>query len=368
MSIAELDENLRQFYAEARNKEGENYSRATLMSLRNGIERFLNTPPNNLGISLTNNPQFVLSNKMLDAKIKQLKKDGLQNTTHKPAIELEDLEKLKNGDIFSLTQPLSLLRNVWFHISLFWCRRGFEGQRSLKKSSFAFGEDAKGDHFVTMSHDEMTKNHPGGVSDVESYEKNARMYKTNSPSDGYSALEIFLSKLNPECEALFQYPKRNWRPSDKIWYENRPLGINKLSTFMKDISSAAGLSRVYTNHSVRATAITLWANAGLTNRAIMAISGHRNESSLQSYHSMPSVNQLRNCSDILSTALGDVDRVQTSDQPQNAIVRYESGEMRPPLQQLPVNTISAQHNTSSAAYSQMFNTCTIENVHITFNR
>ena len=168
MSIAELDENLRQFYAEARNKEGENYSRATLMSLRNGIERFLNTPPNNLGISLTNNPQFVLSNKMLDAKIKQLKKDGLQNTTHKPAIELEDLEKLKNGDIFSLTQPLSLLRNVWFHISLFWCRRGFEGQRSLKKSSFAFGEDAKGDHFVTMSHDEMTKNHPGGVSDVES--------------------------------------------------------------------------------------------------------------------------------------------------------------------------------------------------------
>lgn len=127
MSIAELDENLRQFYAEARNKEGENYSRATLMSLRNGIERFLNTPPNNLGISLTNNPQFVLSNKMLDAKIKQLKKDGLQNTTHKPAIELEDLEKLKNGDICSLTQPLSLLRNVWFHISLFCCFRGFEG-------------------------------------------------------------------------------------------------------------------------------------------------------------------------------------------------------------------------------------------------
>ncbi|KAJ7372824.1 hypothetical protein OS493_016747 [Desmophyllum pertusum] len=100
----------------------------------------------------------------------------------------------------------------------------------------------------------------------------------------------------------------------------------------------------------------------------MAISSHRNESSLQSYHSMPSVNQLRNCSDILSTALGDVDRVQTSDQPQNAIVRYESGKMRPPLQQLPVNTISAQHNTSSAAYSQMFNTYTIENVYITFNR
>ena len=198
MSIQELDENLRQFYAEARNRNGENYSRATLLSLRNDIKRFLNAPPNNRGISFNKDPRFVLSNQMLDAKIKQLKKDGLQNTTHKLVIEQEDL---------------------------------------------------------------TTKNHPGGVFDVESYEKNGRMYKTNNPTDGYSALELFLSKLNPECEALFKYPKRNWRSSDKIWYENRPLGINKLSTMMKNISSAAGLSRIYTNHSVRATAITLWSTA-----------------------------------------------------------------------------------------------------------
>ena len=33
MTITELDESLRQFYAEACNKEGENYSRATLLSL-----------------------------------------------------------------------------------------------------------------------------------------------------------------------------------------------------------------------------------------------------------------------------------------------------------------------------------------------
>ena len=86
-------------------------------------------------------PQFVLSNQMLDAKIKQLKKDGMQNTTHKPAIELEDLQKLKKSEILSLTHPLTLLRNVWFHISLFWFRR-------------VFNEDAKGNHFVSMR---MTK-------------------------------------------------------------------------------------------------------------------------------------------------------------------------------------------------------------------
>ena len=250
MAVEELDRNLRQFYAEARNKEGENYSRATLLSLRNGIERYLNTPPHSLGIRFTHDPRFVLSNQMLDAKIKQLKQEGMQNTMHKPAIEKEDLAKLKTSEVFSLTKPLSLLRNVWFHVSLFWCRRGFEGQRNLKKTSFAFERDATGCPFVTMTHDETTKNHPGGISEVESFEKNGRMYKTTCTTDGYSALEVFLTKLNPQCDALFQYPKRNWRPSDKVWYENRPLGKNKLSSLMKEISAEAGLSRTYTNHSL----------------------------------------------------------------------------------------------------------------------
>lgn len=295
---------------------------------------------------------------MLDAKIKQLKKDGMQNTTHKPAIELEDLDKLKNSDILSLTHPLSLLRNAWFHISLFWCRRGFEGQRSLKKSSFVFSADAKGDRFVSMAHDEATKNHQGGVSDVESFEKNARMYKTNSKIDGYTALDFFLSKLNPECESLFQYPKRNWKPCDNVWYENRPLGVNKLSTMMKDISSAAGLSRIYTNHSVRATAITLWANAGLTNREIMAISGHRNESSLQNYHNMPSVQQLRKCSNVLTVALGD-DKVQPT-----IAEQLVGNERRPPLQQLQVPSAISSTQQNAAVFSQMFSSCTIGNVHV----
>jgi len=82
---------------------------------------------------------------------------------------------------------------------------------------------------------------------------------------------------------------------------------------MKDISSAAGLSRVYTNHSVRATAIALWSTAGLTNREIMAISGHRNESSLKSYHSMPSPNQLRKCSDVLASAPGDNETIRAAE-------------------------------------------------------
>jgi len=242
MTCEEIDKNLRQFYAEARNKSGEIYSRASLLSLRNSLERFLNSPPVNRGVSLSKDPRFVLSNKMLDAQIKQQKKDGKENTSHKPPIEKHDIEKLKNHEVILPTKPLSLLRNVWFHVSLFWCRRGREGQRSLTKNSFRFDKDPEGREFVTMNHDESTKNHPGGLADTPSYEKFGRMYKTNSTTDVFSSLKCYLEKINPHCQALFQYPKRNWRATDTIWYENRPLGINKLAKMMKDISEESGLS------------------------------------------------------------------------------------------------------------------------------
>jgi len=72
---------------------------------------------------------------------------------------------------------------------------------------------------------------------------------------------------------------------------------------MKELSKAANLSQVYTNHCIRATAITLWSDAGLSNRHIMTLSGHRNENSLKSYSSRPSSQQLQVCSNVLSSTL-----------------------------------------------------------------
>jgi len=74
------------------------------------------------------------------------------------------------------------------------------------------------------------------------------MYKCNSPTDGYSTLELLLSKLNPtgrKTVPAVPVLEKKWRPSDKMWYENRPLCINKLSTRMKDNNSAAGLSCIH---------------------------------------------------------------------------------------------------------------------------
>lgn len=346
MSMGQLDQNLRRFYAEARTVSGQYYSKSTLLGFRHSIERYLNASPYNRNLRIVQDPKFSRSNQMLDAQLKMLKRIGKENVQHKPPIEPEDLQKLKSSNVFSFDSPLSLLRCVWFNVVLYFCRRGREGQRSLTSTSFKFETDGNGRNYVKMAHDEASKNHPGGLNDTASHEKEARMYETNDDYDGYKAVQLYMSKLNPNSTAFFQYPKRNFNLSDEIWYEARPIGVNSLDNIMKSISKDAGLSKSYTNHSVRATAITIWSNAGVENRHIMAISGHRNEQSLVHYNSRPSTSQLLNCSSVLSDALNGT----TSIVPR----RHEQAD---PVQ-------LSHHHTQMLPSFPVFSNCTIANLNV----
>ena len=87
--------------------------------------------------------------------------------------------------------------------------------------------------------------------EVQSVQKFGRTYQTSSDRnlDGLSRVKKYISKRNVSCEAFFQYPKRKGaEESDGWWYENRPLGVNKLQDMMEDISKAAALSLIRINH------------------------------------------------------------------------------------------------------------------------
>ena len=118
MTVGQLDTNLRRFYAEARSKSGESYSKSSLLGFRHSFERYLNAPPLRRGLKLSSDPRFKRSNEMLNAQIVHLKRQGKENVTHKPAIESEDLMKLKTSPAIALSNPLVFLRNVWFHVVL----------------------------------------------------------------------------------------------------------------------------------------------------------------------------------------------------------------------------------------------------------
>ena len=93
------------------------------------------------------------------------------------------------------------------------------------------------------------------------------------------SFELYVSHLHSLNEFLFQHPKRNASTSEDVWYDNMVAGERTLG----DILREAKLSKCYTNHSIRATAVTILDKSGLEARHIMAVSGHKNEASIRSY-------------------------------------------------------------------------------------
>ena len=82
---------------------------------------------------------------------------------------------------------------------------------------------------------------------------------------------------------LWQKCKKKVNGDEDEWYENQVIGRDPLNDMMKTISKDAELSKVYTNHSIRATCLTKLDQAGFEIRHIQAVSGHKSEESIKAY-------------------------------------------------------------------------------------
>ncbi|KXJ09607.1 hypothetical protein AC249_AIPGENE9445 [Exaiptasia diaphana] len=271
---------------------------------------------------------------MHDAKLRINRREGKENVQHKPIIEPTDLKKIQESNFMSMDNPQGLLRKVWFYVSLYWCQRGRERQQ-------------------------VQKNNQGGENSKPSSKNDTRLYSTGSES--FACLKKYLSKLNPSCKAFFQRPKPNVTFDDQVCYENKPIGVNTLSKMMEDISIGCSLSEVYTNHSVRATAITIWSDADIPDRHITFVSGHSNEQSLAHYNRTPSAPQLRRFSDTMSSALGcsntlDIYRPNVIDEQRNPPL---------PLQATTSTAVySSSQTTMNAFPGGLFNSCSFGNTKV----
>jgi hypothetical protein len=239
------------------------------------------------------------ANQVLTGLLRQLKEAGLDKTTHKRAIPPGDMEKLYTSGTLSNNTPKSLQYKVYVELSLNFGRRGREGLRELTKDSIVFKTDDFGRQYATLNFNELDKNHQ--VQAPKESEKKQIMYEQiASKNCPVNSLKKYLRKLNPQCNALFQWPKPGpVTEEDSTWYENKTLGVHKLESMMKIISQEANLSNIYTNHCLRATTSTVLANAGIEARQICSVTGHKNEASLASYIREPSMKQRANMCDII---------------------------------------------------------------------
>lgn len=265
-SPQELDRLLCSFYPSARTAKGEFYSKKSMLSVRYGLQKHFEKV---VGIDIVNAPEFVRSNKIFQAVLVKLKQEGKCHVQHKDPLSREDLRKLY--DVFDLSTPRGLQNKVFVDFMVFFCNRGRENLREIRKNDFVINE-----RYIEMR-DMATKNHKGGVQDGDS--QGGRMYLTGNELCPYTSFTKYLSVLNEECELFFQRPKS--AAGSGPWYDNVPVGKNILYEKMKKLSVEAGLSRTYTNHCLRATSITLL--DGYEARHVMTVSGHKSESSIRSY-------------------------------------------------------------------------------------
>ncbi|XP_056011254.1 uncharacterized protein LOC125681899 [Ostrea edulis] len=127
--------------------------------------------------------------------------------------------------------------------------------------------------------DEMTKNHR------ENDKENIPPIIPEIPDSAYcpvSSYELYISKLNPG-QRLWQRPLSTFSENDDVWYAKVPVEQKVLGAFMSELSKSCELSQVYTNHSIRATGVTVLSKGMFGPTQIMAVTGHKSVQSLSVY-------------------------------------------------------------------------------------
>ena len=136
--------------------------------------------------------------------------------------------------------------------------------------------------------------------------------------DPINAYKLYISKLNPDIPALWQKPMTSpfLHYTDETWYERRVVGRDMLERFMKlSLSKSVNLQGEYTNHSIRATVISNLDKAGFEARHIMALSSHKNESTLKEYTVNCPESKMRDMFNTLSHAMQPKSKKQKVNHP-----------------------------------------------------
>lgn len=124
--------------------------------------------------------------------------------------------------------------------------------------------------------------------------------------DDFCPVRTFLhykSKLSKKCAYFFQ--RVSSFPKEDCWYDSIPTGHNILGSMMVNISKECLLSKLYTNHSLRATTVHVLDCARFPDRHIMSVTGHKAESSLKTYTGFTDTKTKQKMSATLSNVLRD---------------------------------------------------------------
>ena len=275
MTNGELDTFPGPFYAGLRKADGNLYTKKTMHAIKYRLHRHFKTLKD---INITDSAQFPQSHEAYKAFMVKLKNQGKGAVRHKKAISKEDMAKIFESDVMDISTPTGLQNKVFMDIMIYFANRGRENLRDMKADDYILETNEQNLRYI-IHRDMLTK------CRRENEDEECSGYMFEIPGSPRCLVTTFLaykSVLHPALHCLWQRPKAT-APAEGPWYMNSPVGVNLLGNKMKEISKAAGCSKIYTNHCLRATTVTVLDRAGFANRDIMSVTGHRSEASLKHY-------------------------------------------------------------------------------------
>jgi len=87
----------------------------------------------------------------------------------------------------------------------------------------------------------------------------------------------------------------------KVWYDARKLGHSSLENMLRNMTTRDEITPYFTNHSLRATTVTVLSERNVETRQIKVVTGNRSDTSIESYCEQPTLRQFRNMSTALSS-------------------------------------------------------------------
>ena len=278
---ATLDACLARFVVETRKEDGSTFPAKTIKLILSGLQRYMranSAAPFN--IFDTKDHHFRNFHSTCDTVFKKLLSAGVgaEVRHHEPFTPEEENVFWEKG-IFGTDSPTALQNAVFFYNGKNLCLRGREEHRSLKRSQFI--EFERGYRYVEHG----SKTFQGGFNQQHLEGNSVVIYKdADAGVHCYcSLLGLYLSKLpSADHSGTFYLQPVKGTPKPDRWYRNTPVGRNTLNIMVKRMCLQAGL-KPRTNHSLRSTGATTLFNAGVPEKLVQEVTGHRSIECLRRY-------------------------------------------------------------------------------------
>ena len=348
------------FVLETRKDNGEPYPPATLRCLLSGINRVLQR--NNAPFSILDkgDVRFKDLTKTLDTISSELHRQGIGAKKHSAEVITSEHEDAfwKTG-LLGFATPASLQRTVFFYVGMNFVLRGIQEQHDLVQDQFVRSPSVVTQYDASVFYEYtefVSKNNQHRFKDTDSKNKSVRVYaQPGSDRCLVKILDTYLSSLPKDFSLFYARPLGKFNPDpSKPSYGKQRLGVNSLKKFIPELSAKSGIGVHYTNHSLRATAITRMFNAGIPEKIIAENSGHRSVKALRCYE-RTSDEQQKEVSKVVTKHKVDSEAVEAG----HEVAALPEVAAQYVSQSLQVSTKCMHPHVMSPSLSGNFSGCTI---------